>query len=97
MFADMWMERACLNMWSMSHKVNMCVGPLLQGMMFAEMWMERVATSLSLSPAQVRALNLYHEGDTTHFGQVMENCHVRACWDKAMANADYSARAGGLA
>lgn len=35
----------------------------------------------------MRAAQLYNEGDRTHFGQLLEKCHIRACWDKAMTNA----------
>lgn len=35
---------------------------------------------------------MYNEGDVTHFGQVMEHCRARACWDKVMESSDYGQR-----
>ena len=45
--------------------------------MVAEMWIDQVARTVGRAPEAVRALNFYCEGDTTHFGQVLEGCQVR--------------------
>jgi len=48
-----------------------------QAMMVAEMWIDQSARRVGRAPEAVRALNFYREGDTTHFGQVLEGCQVR--------------------
>ncbi|KAG2484282.1 hypothetical protein HYH03_016926 [Edaphochlamys debaryana] len=63
-----------------------------QGLMFAEMWIEQIAKTVGKPDAAIRSLNMYNEGDTTHFGQVLEACRARACWDKVMADSDYDRR-----
>ena len=42
----------------------------------AEMWVDHIARTLGQPPEAVRALNFYREGDSTHFGQVLEGCQV---------------------
>ena len=46
--------------------------------MIAETYMDHVARALGMPPAAVKELNLYKEGDRTHFGQVLEGCQVTA-------------------
>jgi xanthine dehydrogenase/oxidase len=58
-----------------------------QGLMAAEVVMERVSRHLGLSSLTVRQPHLYREADTTHFGMVMENCQVLACWDEVQQQA----------
>ena len=53
-------------------------GVCLQAMIVAEMWVDHMARTLGQPPEAVRALNFYREGDTTHFGQVLEGCQVGA-------------------
>lgn len=45
-------------------------------MIVAEMWVDHIARTLGQPPEAVRDLNFYREGDTTHFGQVLEGCQV---------------------
>lgn len=45
-------------------------------MMIAETYMDHISRALGKPPAAVRELNLYKEGDSTHFGQVLEGCQV---------------------
>ncbi|PNW76169.1 hypothetical protein CHLRE_12g545101v5 [Chlamydomonas reinhardtii] len=68
-----------------------------QGLMFAEMWIEQIAKTVGKPDHEVRTLNMYNEGDVTHFGQVMEHCRARACWDTVLASSDYSRRLGAVA
>ncbi|GLC34818.1 hypothetical protein PLESTB_001167600 [Pleodorina starrii] len=63
-----------------------------QGLMFAEMWIEQIARTVGKPDAEVRSLNMYDEGDVTHFGQTLEHCRARACWDKVMESSDYEQR-----
>jgi xanthine dehydrogenase/oxidase len=58
-----------------------------QGLMAAEVVMERVSRHLGMSSLTVRQPHLYREGDLTHFGMVMENCQVVACWDEVQQQA----------
>ena len=58
-----------------------CAAEGAQGMMVAEMWMDRIARTVGRSPEEVRALNMYREGDKTHYGQVLDGCQLRPCWD----------------
>jgi CO/xanthine dehydrogenase Mo-binding subunit len=41
-----------------------------QGLMFAEMWTEQIARVVGRPDHEIRELNMYKEGDVTHFGQV---------------------------
>lgn len=50
----------------------------------------QVARVVGRPEHEVRQLNMYAaEGDVTHFGQALEACRVRACWDAALASAGY--------
>ena len=45
-------------------------------MMVAEVVMDHLARAVGKSSAAMRELNLYKEGDTTHFGQTLDGCQV---------------------
>lgn len=45
--------------------------------MVAEMWVDHIARTVGQPPEAIRGLNFYREGDTTHFGQVLEGCQAR--------------------
>ena len=62
----------------------------LQAMIVAEMWVDHMARTLGQPPEAVRARNFYREGDTTHFGQVLEGCQVGAASLPATSAARYS-------
>jgi CO/xanthine dehydrogenase Mo-binding subunit len=51
-----------------------------QGMLLAEMWLERVAREVRRPVEAVRQLNMYREGDRTHFGQTLDGNQAPACW-----------------
>ncbi|XP_066474776.1 xanthine dehydrogenase/oxidase [Tiliqua scincoides] len=63
-----------------------------QGMMVAESWMSDIALKCRLPPEEVRKLNLYNEGDLTHFNQKLEGFTVRRCWEECLTNSDYHSR-----
>ena len=65
--------------------------PLLQGMMVAEVVMDHLARAVGKSSAAMRELNLYKEGDTTHFGQTLDGCQV--CPGTCPASCCYSPKA----
>ena len=47
-----------------------------QGMMVAEVIMDHLACATGKSGAEIRDLNMYKEGETTHFGQILDGCQV---------------------
>lgn len=60
--------------------------------MFAEMWMERVAKTVGVPDWQVRRMHLYNEGDLTHFGQLLDNCQIRSCWERVVSTSQHAQR-----
>lgn len=46
-------------------------------MMVAEVFMDHLARACGKSAAAFREINMYKEGDTTHFGQVLDGCQAR--------------------
>lgn len=52
-------------------------------MLVAEMWMEEVARAVGRPAHEVRALNMYAEGDATHYGQTLTHCRLGQCWSQA--------------
>ena len=63
-----------------------------QGMLIIEQILERCARDLDIPLDELRLLNMYAEGDVTHFGQTLEGCQARRCWDEARALAGIEAR-----
>ena len=49
-------------------------------MLVTEMWLDRVARTVGKPLQAVRELNLYSEGDRTHYGQVLNGCQVSGSW-----------------
>ena len=41
---------------------------------------------------KVRYLNMYNEGDLTHYGQVLEHCNIRKCWEECKSRSDFFRR-----
>ncbi|KAM3930799.1 xanthine dehydrogenase/oxidase [Leptodactylus fuscus] len=63
-----------------------------QGMMVAEAWMSDIAEVCRLPPEHIRKLNIYQEGDLTHFNQKLEAFNVHRCWDQCLKNSQYHER-----
>lgn len=63
-----------------------------QGMMVTESWMSDIALKCRLPLEEVRQLNLYNEGDLTHFNQKLEGFTLRRCWEECLVNSDYHSR-----
>ncbi|XP_018423843.1 PREDICTED: xanthine dehydrogenase/oxidase [Nanorana parkeri] len=63
-----------------------------QGMMVAETWMSDIAQVCSLPPEHVRKLNMYKEGDLTHFNQKLEEFNVQRCWEECLRSSSYQER-----
>lgn len=41
---------------------------------------------------QVREVNLVQEGDSTHFGQELTDCHIQRVWSELLQKCDYEGR-----
>ncbi|XP_076807856.1 xanthine dehydrogenase/oxidase-like [Clavelina lepadiformis] len=63
-----------------------------QSMLVVEEWITRVAAVLKLDPEKIRAMNMYEEGDLTHFAQKLDNFFVRRCWQECMQRANFDKR-----
>ncbi|XP_061897581.1 xanthine dehydrogenase/oxidase isoform X2 [Entelurus aequoreus] len=63
-----------------------------QGMLVAESWITDVAQSLGVPTDKVRRLNLYKEGDSTPYNQVLEQITLDRCWDECLSRSGYRER-----
>ncbi|KAM9177432.1 xanthine dehydrogenase/oxidase-like [Dugong dugon] len=63
-----------------------------QGMLIAEYWMSEVAVTCGLPAEEVRKMNMYKEGDLTHFNQKLEGFTLTRCWDECLASSQYQTR-----
>ena len=63
-----------------------------QGMVITETVMQHLAESSGLQLDFLKAHNMYHDGDRTHFGQKLEHFFVPSLWEKAHAIADVEER-----
>lgn len=58
-------------------RLSLSASYALQAMMIAETYMDHLARTLGMPPVAFRELNLYKEGESTHFGQILEGTQVR--------------------
>ena len=63
-----------------------------QTVLLAEMWLEKLADAAGMVPEALRQINLVDEGYVTHYGQVLERCQARACWEEVCAGGGLEAR-----
>ncbi|XP_069577315.1 xanthine dehydrogenase/oxidase [Brachyistius frenatus] len=63
-----------------------------QGMMVAESWMSDVAQTLGRSAEEVRRLNLYMEGESTPYNQILDRLTLDRCWDECLSRSEYQQR-----
>ncbi|KAM8946598.1 xanthine dehydrogenase/oxidase isoform 2-T2 [Pelodytes ibericus] len=63
-----------------------------QGMMVAECWISDIAQICNLPAENVRKLNLYKEGDLTHFNQRLDGFTLHRCWDECVKNSNFHKR-----
>lgn len=61
-------------------------------MLVSENWMTDVAQTLGMPVEKVRRLNLYLEGDSTPYNQVLEKLTLDRCWDECLARSGYKER-----
>ncbi|WAR00696.1 XDH-like protein [Mya arenaria] len=63
-----------------------------QGMMVAEQALAHVAARLGIPTVTIRELNLYQDGDRTHFGQELSPCFIQKCFDDCVQQSDFHRR-----
>ncbi|KAI5799964.1 Molybdopterin-binding domain of aldehyde dehydrogenase-domain-containing protein [Geopyxis carbonaria] len=63
-----------------------------QGMFIAESYMEEVADGLGIPVDKLREMNMYHEGDLTHFNQELKDYHVPMLVNQLKEESDYDKR-----
>ncbi len=64
-----------------------------QGMLIIEDAIDRVARSLSLPPHVVRERNFYREGQTTHYGQTVDQAErIERIWSELKSECDFDRR-----
>ena len=63
-----------------------------QGMMIGETILDKVANVLNKDPQEIRWLNLYQEGDKTHYNQLLDNCTLNQCWNECFQRSNYEAQ-----
>ncbi|XP_019526140.3 xanthine dehydrogenase [Aedes albopictus] len=63
-----------------------------QGMLAGETMMRHVARVLKRDYVELAELNMYQEGDKTHYNELIENCNVRRCWQEMIASSDFKDR-----
>nr|XP_031845832.1 xanthine dehydrogenase isoform X2 [Nomia melanderi]XP_031845840.1 xanthine dehydrogenase isoform X2 [Nomia melanderi] len=63
-----------------------------QGMFVIETIIRHIAEDLSLDPVKIAELNLYKEGDTTHYNQKLINCTMKRCWEECLLSSKYTER-----
>ncbi|PSC76668.1 Xanthine dehydrogenase [Micractinium conductrix] len=63
-----------------------------QGMVVAEQIIDRIAHEVGKPVEEIKALNMYQEGDLAPFGQALVGCQAQRCWDDVMASSGYAAR-----
>ena len=67
-----------------------------QGMMVCENIITNVATFLHMDPVVVRSLNMYRQGDKTHYNQTLDHCTLDRCWQECQTLADFHQRRDAL-
>jgi xanthine dehydrogenase molybdopterin-binding subunit B len=63
-----------------------------QAMLACENIIEHIATYLKVDPLVIRHLNLYKEGDLTHYGQPLEQWNVPRLLDELVKSSDFVQR-----
>lgn len=63
-----------------------------QGMLMCETVVEHLATKAGLSAQTMREVNLYEEGQHTHYGQPIEAFNVPFAWQQVLADAKVAER-----
>lgn len=64
----------------------------VQGILFNESVMSMVAGKLGKPVEELRELNMYQEGDKTHFGQALQDWNVPTLWQQIKQSSDFDRR-----
>ncbi len=65
---------------------------MIQGALIVEEAIEAAAHSVGLRPEEVRARNLYKQGDSTPYGEPLHSCYMREVWAFAEKHSDFKRR-----
>lgn len=63
-----------------------------QGTVLAEYIMDDIARAVGKDPLDVRYTNLYKDGDKTHYGQTIDNYHMKELLSQLESESDYRKR-----
>lgn len=63
-----------------------------QGMLAGETMMRHVARVLKRDYIELAELNMYQQGDKTHYNMEIENCNVRRCWEEVFKSSQFLSR-----
>ncbi|CAF3626478.1 unnamed protein product [Rotaria socialis] len=63
-----------------------------QGILASENIIEHIASYLKMDPFNIRQLNLFKEGDTTHYGQILEHWNVPRILNEIITSSDLVTR-----
>lgn len=65
---------------------------MLQAVLIVEDAVEAAAHSVGLDAHAVRDKNLYAQGDSTPYGEILDSCYMREVWKYAIDKSDFHAR-----
>lgn len=63
-----------------------------QGMFVAETMIRHIADYLDKDVVTLSELNLYKEGDLTHYNQKLDYCTLERCWHECLQSSNYHVR-----
>ncbi|GFH18707.1 uncharacterized protein HaLaN_15555 [Haematococcus lacustris] len=73
-------------------RTNQASNTAFRGFGGPQMTVEQVARAVGRPVHEVRELNMYQEGDVTHFKQVLEVFRAPTCWKEVKASSQYEER-----
>ncbi|XP_053612796.1 xanthine dehydrogenase-like [Plodia interpunctella] len=60
-----------------------------QAMLATEAMIRDVAEALNKTYEEIVEINMYHEGQLTHFNQILIYCTIERCWNECIQNCNY--------
>lgn len=63
-----------------------------QGLFIAETYIDHIARALKVAPEEIRSRNMYVEGQTTHFGQQLEDFNLQTLWQHTIDRSEFEAK-----
>jgi len=54
--------------------------------------MEHISSNLKIPSHIVRQKNFYKNGEFTHYGQLIDDCHIQRLWSSLLQSSDYLSR-----